>query len=123
MIDALPWIGLAALGALGALGRFAVDGAVSARWPGDFPFGTLTVNLSGGFALGALVGLGVAGDTLFMLGAGLLGSFTTFSTWMFETQRLVEDGEWRLAWMNLAVPMAAGLATTGLGWILGEALK
>jgi fluoride exporter len=122
MIDALPWIGLGALGALGALGRFTVDGAVSARWPSDFPFGTLTVNLSGGFALGALVGLGVAGDARFLFGTGLLGAYTTFSTWMFETQQLAEDGEWRLAWLNLAAPMASGLAATGLGWILGEAL-
>jgi CrcB protein len=122
MIDALPWIGLGALGALGALGRFTVDDAVSARWPSDFPFGTLTVNLSGGFALGALVGLDVAGDARFLFGTGLLGAYTTFSTWMFETQRLAEDGEWRLAWLNLAAPTAAGLAATGLGWILGEAL-
>ena len=122
MIDAVPWIGLGALGALGALGRFTVDGAVSARWPSDFPFGTLTVNLSGGFALGALVGLGVAGDALFIFGTGLLGGYTTFSTWMFEAQRLAEDGEWRLASLNLAAPMVTGLAATGLGWILGEAL-
>jgi fluoride exporter len=119
MIDALPWLGVGALGALGALGRFTVDGAVSDRWPSDFPFGTLAVNLSGGFALGALVGLGVGGDGLLVLGTGLLGGYTTFSTWMVESQRLGEDGEWPLMWLNLAGPMAAGLAATGLGWILG----
>lgn len=121
-MDALPWVGLAALGALGALGRFTVDGAVSTRWPSDFPFGTLAVNLSGSFALGALVGLGVAGDALLVLGTGLLGGYTTFSTWMFEAQRLVEDGERRLAWLNLAGPMVAGVAVTGLGWVAGGAL-
>lgn len=122
MIDVLPWIGVAVLGAFGALGRFTVDGAVSARWPSDFPFGTLAVNLSGGLALGALVGIGLAGDGLFVLGTGLLGGYTTFSTWMFETQRLGEDGEWRLMWLNLAGPMLAGLAATGLGWLMGAAL-
>jgi len=121
-MDALPWIGLAALGALGALGRFTVDAAVSARRPSDFPFGTLAVNLSGSFALGALVGLGIAGDALLVLGTGLLGGYTTFSTWMFETQRLAENGALRLMWLNLAGPVAAGLAVTGLGWILGGAL-
>jgi len=122
VIDALPWVGLGALGALGALGRFTVDGAMSTRWPSDFPFGTLAVNLSGGFALGTLVGAGVGGDVRFVLGTGLLGGYTTFSTWMFEAQRLAEDGEWRLMWWNLVGPMLAGLAATGLGWLLGRAL-
>jgi CrcB protein len=122
VIDALPWVGLGALGALGALGRFTVDRAVSERWASDFPFGTLTVNVSGGFALGVLVGLGVAGDAMLMLGTGLLGGYTTFSTWMVEAQRLGEDGEWRLMWLNLVGPMVTGLAATGLGWILGGAL-
>jgi CrcB protein len=122
VIDALPWIGLGALGALGALGRFMVDGAVSARWPSDFPFGTLAVNLSGGFALGVLVGLGVGGNAMLIFGTGLLGAYTTFSTWMVEAQRLGEDGEWRLMWLNVFGPMLLGLATTGLGWVAGAAL-
>lgn len=122
MMDALPWIGVAALGAVGALGRFTLDAAVTVRWPSAFPFGTLVVNLSGGFTLGALVGVGVVGDALLMLGTGLLGAFTTFSTWMFETQRLAEDGDWRLAWLNLAGSIVAGLALTGLGWLAGAAL-
>lgn len=122
MIDSLPWVGLAALGALGALGRFTLDGAVSGRWPSDFPFGTLAVNLSGSFALGVLVGLGLTGDARLVLGTGLLGAYTTFSTWMVEAQRLGEDGEWRLMWLNLAGPMVAGLAITGVGWIVGGAL-
>lgn len=121
-MDVLPWVGVGALGALGALGRYTVDAAVSARWPSDFPVGTLAVNLSGGFALGALVGLGVAGDAILVLGTGLLGGYTTFSTWMFEGQRLAENGEWRLMGLNLAGPMAAGLAVTGLGWLVGGAL-
>jgi CrcB protein len=122
VIDALAWVGLGALGALGALGRFMVDGAVSARWPSDFPFGTLAVNLSGGFALGMLVGLGVGGDARLVFGTGLLGAYTTFSTWMVEAQRLGEAGEWRLMWLNLTGPMVAGLAATGLGWIVGGTL-
>jgi fluoride exporter len=122
MIDARPWLGVGALGALGALGRFTVDGAVSARWPSDFPFGTLAVNLSGAFALGALVGLDVAGDALLILGTGFLGGYTTFSTWMVEAQRLGEDGEWRLTLLNFVAPMLAGLAAAGFGWIAGAAL-
>ena len=122
MIHVLPWLGVGALGALGALGRFTVDGVVSARRPSDFPFGTLAVNLSGGLGFGLLVGLEVAGDARFVLGTGLLGGYTTFSTWMVEAQRLGEDGEWGLMWSNLAGPMVGGLAATGLGWIIGAAL-
>jgi CrcB protein len=122
VIHVLPWLGVGALGALGALGRFTVDGVVSARRPSDFPFGTLAVNLSGGLGFGLLVGLEVAGDARFVLGTGLLGGYTTFSTWMVEAQRLGEDGEWGLMWSNLAGPMLGGLAATGLGWIIGAAL-
>jgi fluoride exporter len=122
VIHVLPWLGVGALGALGALGRFTVDGVVSVRRPSDFPFGTLAVNLSGGLALGLLVGLEVVGDARFVLGTGLLGGYTTFSTWMVEAQRLGEDGEWGLMWSNLAGPMVGGLAATGLGWIIGAAL-
>ena len=121
-MEALPWIGVAVFGALGALGRFTIDAMVSARWPSSFPFGTFAVNLSGSFVLGALVGSGVAGDAILVLGVGLLGGYTTFSTWMFEAERLAEDGEWSLMWLNLAAPMVAGLAVTGLGWLVGAGL-
>lgn len=122
-MDALPWLGLGALGALGAFGRFTVDAAVSARRPSDFPVGTLVVNLSGGLVLGMLVGLDITGDPRLLLGTGLLGAYTTFSTWMVETQRLGEGGEWRLVWLNLVVPMVAGLAVTGLGLLVGCVLS
>lgn len=121
-MDPAAWVGAAALGAAGALARYAVDGAVSARLPGPFPHGTLAVNLSGSLALGLLVGLGTGATPIFLLGVGLLGSYTTFSTWMLEAQRLGEDGEWTLMWLSLATPMLAGLAAAGLGWALGGAL-
>ena len=122
MTDALAWAGVAALGACGALARFAVGAAVTAWRPSDFPLGTFVVNLGGGFALGLLVGAGVAGNALLMLGTGLLGSYTTFSTWMVEAQRLGEDSQWTPMSLYLLGSMLAGLATTGLGWILGEAM-
>lgn len=122
MTETLAWVGVTALGALGALARFRVDTAVSTRHPRDFPFGTLAVNLTGGFALGVLVGASVGGDALLVLGTGFLGGYTTFSTWMFESERLAEDGEWRLMWLNLAGPGLMGLAAAGLGWLLGGAI-
>jgi CrcB protein len=109
-------------GALGAWGRFWIGGLITARRPSTFPYGTFTVNLTGGFLLGLLTGLAVTGDALLVLGTGLLGGFTTFSTWMFEAQRLGEDGEWSVMRRYLLGSMVAGLAATGLGWLLGGAL-
>ena len=80
-------------GAVGAYARFAVGTWVMARRPGAFPAGTFAVNLTGAFALGLLTGLAVTGDALLVLGTGLLGAYTTFSTWMVEAQRLGEDGD------------------------------
>jgi CrcB protein len=122
MIGTLAWVGVGVFGALGSWARFAVGGAVAARRPSDFPFGTFVVNLTGGFLLGLLTGLSVTGDALLVFGTGLLGGYTTFSTWMVETERLGEDGEWVLLWAYLLGSMLAGLATTGLGWLIGGAL-
>jgi fluoride exporter len=122
MTTALVWAGVAACGALGALGRFRVAAAVTARRPSDFPFGTFVVNLTGGFVLGLLVGVGAGDDALLVLGTGFLGGYTTFSTWMVEAQRLGESGEWPFVWLYLFGSMGAGLATTGLGWALGSLL-
>jgi CrcB protein len=119
---AVAWAGVAVLGALGAYARFRVGGAVTARRPSAFPYGTFVVNLTGGFLLGLLTGLGVEGDARLVLGTGFLGAYTTFSTWMVETQRLGEDGEWLLAAVYLLGSMIAGLTAAGAGWLLGGAL-
>jgi CrcB protein len=122
MTDALTWIGIGAFGALGAYARFRVGGVVTARRPGPFPLGTFVVNLTGSFALGVLVGLSVTGPALLVLGTGLLGGYTTFSTWMVEAERLGEEGDLRRMLLYLAGSMIAGLAVTGLGWLAGGAL-
>jgi fluoride exporter len=122
MIAWLTWGGVALLGATGAWARFSLGAAVAARRPSAFPLGTFTVNLTGGFLLGALTGASVTGDALLVLGTGLLGAYTTFSTWMVEAQRLGEDGALGLMWLYLLGSMVAGLAATGAGWLLGGAL-
>ena len=65
-----------------------------------------------------MIGTHAASAALFIVGTGFLGSFTTFSTWMFETQRLSEDGLTLAAW-NLVASVSAGLAAAGLGWTVG----
>jgi len=83
----LVWLGVALLGGVGVLLRFRLDGVVQGRFGGEFPLGTLAVNLLGSFALGLLTGLSVTGNALLLAGTATLGSFTTFSTWMLETER------------------------------------
>jgi CrcB protein len=115
---AAVWLGAGALGATGAVARFLIDGAVSRRLAGDVPWGTLSVNLLGSLALGALAGAGLGGDARFIVAGGLLGAFTTFSTWILETQRLAQEGRGWLALANLGLSAALGLGATGLGWRL-----
>ena len=110
------------LGAVGALARFHLDAFVQRRTTRDFPVGTLVVNVAGSFLLGLLTGLSVASSTMLVLGTGLLGSFTTFSTWMLETERLAEEGASRAALANVAVSLAAGLAAAAAGWAIGAVL-
>ena len=121
-MTALVWAGVAALGGIGALARFALDGAVSQRAGDGFPFGTLAVNLTGALALGLLDGAAVGGDALLLAGTATLGSYTTFSTWMLESQRLGEDGQGGRLALNVALPLAAGLAAAALGHAIGSRL-
>jgi CrcB protein len=118
----LVWAGVAVLGGLGALARWGLDGLVSARWGRQFPLGTLAVNLTGAFLLGLLVGAGIQGRALLLAGTATLGSYTTFSTWMFESHRLGEDGERRLAVANLVINLAVGLVAALAGRAVGAAL-
>jgi fluoride exporter len=113
---------IAVLGGLGAIARFLLDGAVASRLGRAFPFGTLAVNLTGAFALGALDGAAVGGEALRLAGVGFLGGYTTFSTWALEAHRLGEDGRIRLGLANLAVSLALGLGCAWLGRELGAAL-
>jgi CrcB protein len=118
----VTWLAVAALGAAGSLLRFRVDTAVQRRVAGEFPLGTFAVNVSGSFALGLATGLGLTGDALLLVGTGFLGSYTTFSTWMLETERLAEEGDGRLAAANVVLSLASGVAAAGVGWALGAVL-
>lgn len=115
----IVWVGVALLGGAGACARFLLDGAIAAR---AFPLGTLVINLSGALALGVLAGAGIGGDAYLLAGTATLGAYTTFSTWMFETQRAAEDGRPRVALANLAISVVLGLAAAALGRTIGGAL-
>ena len=119
-MSAIAWLAVAGLGGIGALSRFFVDGVIATRVSGDFPLGTFIVNASGALTLGLLVGLAFSGTRFVLAGTALLGSYTTFSTWMLETHRLVEDGEFVTAAANVAVSLAVGVAAAALGRLIGS---
>jgi len=123
----VTWVVIGAFGALGALARYGVSGAVQRLWRTTFPVGTLVVNLTGALGAGLLLGIAVGRDIpdLVVLGAGVgfLGGYSTFSTWMVETVLAAESGGGvglRRAAENLAVPLIAGVALAGLGFTIGQ---
>jgi len=119
-------VGLVVAGALGALARFLFDGIVEGQTDGAFPWGTFVVNVTGSL----LVGL-VAGAALYhalpstpatWLAVGFCGSYTTFSTFAFETVRLLEEGETSGAVLNAVGTMLAGAAAATAGLLLAAAV-
>lgn len=121
-MSAAMLLGVGLLGGVGAVARFLLDGGVARRLGRAFPYGTLAVNLSGAFLLGVLVGAALSADALRLVGTGLIGAYTTFSTWALESHRLGEDGELRLGALNFAVSLLLGVALAWLGRELGAAL-
>lgn len=109
-------------GGAGAVLRFLVDARIEARRLGDFPWGTFVVNIGGAFLLGLLAGLGSSHRTMLLLGTATLGSYTTFSTWMLETRRPAEEGEPRLAWLNILAGLIVGIGAIAIGRALGRLL-
>jgi CrcB protein len=114
------WVAFVLAGALGAPLRHLVDGFVADRTGGAFPWGTLMVNVTGSLLLGFLTGLalyhGFPETPKVVLGAGFCGAYTTFSTFSFETVRLVEVGTVREAARNALGTMVicAGAAAAGV---------
>jgi CrcB protein len=121
-VSALVWGGVAVLGGLGAVARVLVATSVSVRVPSAFPLGTFVVNISGAFLLGLVAGLGASGDAYRLAGIAVLGSYTTFSTWMLETRLLREAGRGRIALAYVALSAAVGLGAVALGRLIGTHL-
>jgi CrcB protein len=105
-------------GGLGAVGRYLLSGFVQERTRSDFPVGTLTVNLTGAFLLGTVVGVDHLQSAMTLAAAGFLGGFTTFSTWMIETTRLTSPPIRSRALTNLAFTLLAGIALAAAGYSL-----
>ena len=119
-------IGVGIAGACGALARWAVSAWFGRRFP-DFPWGTLVINVTGSFLLGLLFVVLTERSTAspafrVSLTTGLLGAYTTFSTFSLETVRMVEDGAIGAAAANVAASLTLGLVGVWLGVWLGRAM-
>lgn len=112
--------GVALAGGLGSLSRVMVD--AWARRVVPAPWGIAVVNVTGALALGLLLGGGRSGGLVLVLGAGFLGAYTTFSTWILDAVLLAQGGRSRLAWADVLIQIALGLAVAALGLWAGSAI-
>ncbi len=119
----LPYLLVAAGAAVGAPLRYLTDRAVQSKHDSLFPWGTFTVNVTGGLILGVLTGatLGGAGSDLrLLIGTGVCGALTTYSTMSYETVRLLEQRARFFAVANLLGTIVAGLGAAVLGYAVGQ---
>ena len=121
-MNAAVWLGVMLIGGAGSVVRFLADGLVASAADRDFPLGTLAVNVSGAVILGLITGLALGHEQALLAGTAAVGSYTTFSTWMLETQRLTEERQYRTAAVNVIASLALGIAAAALGRLLGAQL-
>ena len=111
---------IAAFGAIGTLARYGLQGLVQVRTGGTFPYGTLLINLSGCFLLG-LIGqltlnrMVIPPDWRVAIAVGFFGGYTTFSSFGWETAKMLEDGEWLPATTYVAASVVIGLLLSVAG--------
>lgn len=120
MTTVLVWFGVVLIGGVGSVLRFLVDRTVARRASRPFPFGTLAVNVSGAMLLGFLGGLALNKHVALLAGTAFVGAYTTFSTWMLETQRFGEERRLRAALTNIVVSVLLGAAAALIGQRLAE---
>lgn len=121
----IPVLLVGAGGFLGAITRYLIDGRIAAYAGGAFPWGTFAINVSGSFAVGLLFALMIdravlAPELRGPLMIGFLGSYTTFSTLALESWRMIEDGAWLSATLNLGGSIVIGLVAVIAGVALGR---
>jgi fluoride exporter len=123
----LPLVLIALGGAAGATARYLVDTLISERTDGAFPWGTLVVNVSGSLVLGLLFALAIEREVLPTsirgpVFIGFIGAYTTFSTLMLESWRLIEGGAVGLGLANLVGSSVIGMVALVGGLMIGRAL-
>ncbi|NCA83556.1 MAG: CrcB family protein [Opitutae bacterium] len=119
--------GLAVAGACGALARYGLAGLLDRQMGSSFPWGTLAVNVAGCFLFGLIWTLTqerwlIGGEMRMIVLVGFVGSFTTFSAFLFETDQMIEHAEWFMASLNLAGELGLGLVAYLAGAFVGRLL-
>ena len=121
----MRWLAVGAGGFVGAIARYGASLVVARFWSGDFPLATFLINVSGSFVLGLFSTL--AGERLsisptwrLFFATGLVGAYTTFSTFEYETQRLTEQAAYWWAALNLVASVSVGFAAVRLGVALAR---
>ena len=114
------WVALGA--AVGAPARYLLDRAVQSRHDSVFPWGTLLVNASGSLLLGFLVALPADSAMMAVAATGFCGTLTTYSTFSYETLRLLTERAWLLAALNVGISLVSGLGAAYCGTALAQAL-
>ena len=116
---------LALAGALGTLSRYGLSGLAQRITGGEFPFGTLVVNIAGSVVIGFVMQVGLNTDIIprslrVIMTVGFLGAFTTFSTFAYESTRLLQDGAWLSALANISLNLILGIFAILTGMLLGR---
>jgi len=112
-------------GAAGTGARYLVSGWALTLLGSSFPYGTLIVNVLGSFLLGALMHIGISAEWMspnarLALTTGVLGGFTTYSTFSYETLRLLQERAWLIAALNIASTVLLCLLASVLGFVVGR---
>jgi CrcB protein len=120
---AIWWVGLG--GFLGANARYLLGGYISERWGAIFPYGTFVINITGSFILGFFIAYAqerpwVAPGARLLFAVGFVGAYTTFSTFEYETMRLIQEREMLLAMLNVFGSLLMGAVAVFGGFALGE---
>jgi CrcB protein len=120
----MSWLWVAVGALFGAPARYLTDRWVQSRHDSVFPWGTLAVNVVASFLLGGLTGgaADVSPAVALALGTGFCGALSTYSTFSYETLRLLENRARFLAVANVVVALVAGFGAVALGWTVGRAL-
>jgi CrcB protein len=112
------WLAVGGIGGAASVARYLVHGLFPLDARAGFPLGTLAVNLSGSLVLGVLVGAGLHGHAYLLCGTAAVGSYTTFSTWMLDSERLARERMLALAALNVIGSLALGIAAAELGKLI-----
>ena len=125
-MSALAWVGFVAAAAVGAPLRYVLDGFIGDRIDGIFPWGTFVINATGSLLFGVITGLALyhafPESSKVILGTGFCGSYTTFSSYAFESFALMEQGQWLLSAINIIGSNVLCLAAVLAGAALARGL-